>query len=440
MARAKLSLSIKNAMGPPAEADPSPAADGLAPSSEALQPAAASAADLRPRTLRGRLFGRLADYARRYLTASVEHRLTHVLTVQDALQDRLEAMSAQNERLEFMVHRLMSLAEMTHGTLTEIGSTVESSVSSVGAAVAGVHTSVAGVGAAVLEADRSVKGLPGLMGPRFDELDIKVRPLIAFDETSYAVRLRDGYAMIPRQEPIFAVMVANASSGGLEPGTRRVLSALIQPGMGVADVGANVGLLTLSCAVATGPSGKVFAFEPEAGPRAQLEKTLKLNGLRWVEVFDQAAGALTEKRTFHISPVIGHSSLYALPQEDGDGRDVTVQVSRLDDIIGSDQRLDVVKIDVEGAELDVLAGMDRLLSENPDLAIVAEYGPSHLARIGLTPKSWFDAFKKAGFQAYAIEEPTGVCRRVSPADLVDVVSINLAFVRPKGAAKTRLPL
>ena len=433
MARAKLSLSIKNAMGPPAEAASSPAAERLTPSSEALQPAAASAADLRPRTLRGRLFGRLADYARRYLTASVEHRLTHVLTVQDALQDRLEAMSAQNERLEVMVHRLMSLAETTHGALTEVGSTV-------GAAVAGVQASVAGVGAAVLEADRSVKGLPGLMGPRFDELDIKVRPLIAFDETSYAVRLRDGYAMVPRQEPIFAVMVANASSGGLEPGTRRVLSALIQPGMGVADVGANVGLLTLSCAVATGPSGKVFAFEPEAGPRAQLEKTLKLNGLRWVEVFDQAAGALTEERTFHISPVIGHSSLYALPQEDGDGRDVTVQVSRLDDIIGPDQRLDVVKIDVEGAELDVLAGMDRLLSENPDLAIVAEYGPSHLARIGLTPKSWFDAFKKAGFQAYAIEEPTGVCRRVSPADLVDVVSINLAFVRPKGAAKTRLPL
>ncbi|MDP3196647.1 FkbM family methyltransferase [Tabrizicola sp.] len=379
----------------------------------------ASSANLRPLTLRGRLFGRLADYARRYLTASVEHRLTHVLTVQGALQDRLEAMSAQNERLEFMVHRLTSLAEATQGAL--------------GNALVSVDASVASV-------SREVSNLPGLMGPRFDELDIKVRPLIAFDETSYAVRLRDGYAMIPRQEPIFAVMVANASSGGLEPGTRRVLNALIQPGMGVADVGANVGLLTLSCAVATGPSGKVFAFEPEAGPRAQLEKTLKLNGLRWVEVFDQAAGALTEERMFHISPVIGHSSLYALPQEDGDGRDVTVQVSRLDDIIGPDQRLDVVKIDVEGAELDVLSGMDRLLSENPDLAIVAEYGPSHLARIGLTPKSWFDAFKKAGFQAYAIEEPTGVCRRVSPADLVDVVSINLAFVRPKGAAKTRLPL
>ena len=401
MARADLSLSIRNALNVPTEA---PAMDRS--ENESAPPLAATS---KPPSgsLRGRLFGRVADYARRYLTASVEHRLTHVLTLQNTAQDRLEALSGQVVRLELVLHRLIE-------------------------AVDAATLSVGGVG-------RDVKDLPGLMGPRFDELDIKVRPLIEFDETSYAVRLRDGYAMVPRQEQIFAVMVANASSGGLEPGTRRVLTALIRPGMGVADVGANVGLLTLSCAVAAGPSGHVYAFEPEPGPRAQLEKTLKLNGLSWVKVFDLAAGARTEQRTFHISPVIGHSSLYELPQEDGAGRDITVEVTRLDDVIGPGQRLDVVKIDVEGAELDVLAGMERLVAENPDLAIVAEYGPSHLERVGLTPKAWFEAFQAAGFEAYAIEEPTGVCRRVSAPDLADVASINLAFVRPKGAARARLP-
>ena len=408
MARADLSLSITNALNTPTEA---PGTDPLA---DQAPPPPTSLSNPQPASLRGRLFGRVADYARRYLTASVEHRLTHVLTLQNAAQDRLEALSGQVARLEMVLHRL---------------------VEAVDAATLSVDAATLSVGAVA----RDVKDLPGLMGPRFDELDIKVRPLIEFDEASYAVRLRDGYAMVPRQEPIFAVMVANASSEGLEPGTRRVLTSLIRPGMGVADVGANVGLLTLSCAVATGPSGKVYAFEPEPGPRAQLEKTLKLNGLSWVQTFDLAAGAKTEQRTFHISPVIGHSSLYELPQEDGVGRDITVEVTRLDDVIGPEQRLDVVKIDVEGAELDVLAGMERLVAVNPDLAIVAEYGPSHLERAGLTPKAWFEAFQAAGFEAYAIEEPTGVCRRVSAPDLADVASINLAFVRPKGAAKTRLP-
>lgn len=401
MARANLSLSIKNAMNTPDES-PEPG-HSKAPPQAPPRPSQ----DLQATSLRGRLFGRFADYARRYLTASVEHRLTHVLTLQNAAQERLEALSGQVVRLELVLHRLVEAVDAT--TL-----------------------SVGGVG-------RDLKDLPGLIGPRFDELDIKVRPLIDFDESSYAVRLRDGYAMVPRQEPVFAVMVANASSGGLEPGTRRVLTSLIRPGMGVADVGANVGLLTLSCAVATGPSGQVYAFEPEPGPRSQLEKTLKLNGLSWVKTFDLAAGAKTEQRTFHISPVIGHSSLYELPQEDGAGRDITVEVTRLDDVIGPGQRLDVVKIDVEGAELDVLAGMERLVAENPDLAIVAEYGPSHLERVGLTSKAWFEAFQAAGFEAYAIEEPTGVCRRVSAADLAGVASTNLAFVRPKGTARARLP-
>jgi FkbM family methyltransferase len=408
MARANLSISIKNAMNvAAASAEPS------RPNIPLPDPPAQFQAPRRP-SLRGRLFGRIADYARRYLTASVEHRLTLVQVQQDGVRDQLEAVltlqDAVRERLETTKDRLEALS----------------------AQVERLDAAIASIG-------RDLRDLPGLMGPRFDELDIKVRPLIDFDEASYAVRLRDGYAMVPRQEPIFAVMVANASSGGLEPGTRRVLTSLIRPGMGVADVGANVGLLTLSCAVAAGPSGQVYAFEPEPGPRSQLEKTLKLNGLSWVRTFDQAVGAVTEQRTFHISPVIGHSSLYALPPEDGLGRDVTVQVTRLDDVIGPGQRLDVVKIDVEGAELDVLVGMARLLRENLDLAIIAEYGPAHLERVGLTPTAWFDAFQTAGFEAHAIEEPTGVCRPVSASDLADVASINIAFVRPKGAASARLP-
>jgi FkbM family methyltransferase len=275
---------------------------------------------------------------------------------------------------------------------------------------------------------------------RFDELEIKTRPLIPFDDESWAVRLRDGYAMLPRSEPMFTVMVANAPSGGLEAGTRQVLKALIEPGMVVADVGANVGLLTLACAVATGPTGRVHAFEPEAGPRAQLVKTLRLNGLTWIEVHDCAVGARSERGLFNVSPVIGHSSLYPLPAEEvASGRQETVNVVALDDLLPAGARLDVVKIDVEGAELDVIAGMQRLLSDNADLAIVAEYGPSHLARIGVDPADWFAAFAAHGFETFAIEEPWGVCRPVALADLVGVESVNLAFVRQAGAARDRLP-
>jgi FkbM family methyltransferase len=406
------------------------------------------------KTLRALLFGKIADYARRYLTASVDHRLT-------LIQDKLEVLSSRNDRIEALLggltgsqaaqaDRLLGLllgkaAESQGETLSWLetlqaqGHDIELIARGLKASLENAQGMSARHAATLDGVQTSLGALPSLMGPRFDEIEVKIRPLVTFDEDSYAIRLRDGYAMVPRSEPVFAVMVANATSEGLEPGTRRVLQALIEPGMVVADVGANVGLLTLACAVATGPSGRVLAFEPEAGPRAQLMKTRHLNGLRWVDVHDLAVGAKTEVKTFNVSPVIGHSSLYALPEEDGAGREIAVQVTRLDDVIAKGARLDVVKIDVEGAELDVLSGMDRILKENPDIALVAEYGPSHLARIGITPKAWFKAFKDAGFDGYAISEPSGVCRKVNYGDLKDVVSVNLAFVRSKGAAYKRLP-
>ena len=285
-----------------------------------------------------------------------------------------------------------------------------------------------------------VATLPPMMGPRFDELEIKVRPLIAYDDESYAVRLADGYLMAPRSEPTFTVMLANAPSGGLEAGTRRVLRALIEPGMAIADVGANVGLLTLACARATGPAGQVHAFEPEPGPRRQLEKTCALNGLSWVAVHPTAVGRTSEHRVFHVSPIIGHSSLYPLPEaERGAARDLEVEVVTLDDAIDPDVLLDVVKIDVEGAELDVLGGMTRHIAGNRDLAIVAEFGPSHLERLDISPDAWWAAFRERGFVAYAIAEPGGACAPITLEAALQEISTNIVFVRAGSRAEQRLP-
>jgi FkbM family methyltransferase len=291
--------------------------------------------------------------------------------------------------------------------------------------------------AAAFATENALRAIPAMFGPRFDEIEVKLRPLIPFDETSWAVRFRDGYVMVPSDKPLFLTMLADATSAGLEPGTRRVLQALAPVGGAAADVGANIGLLTIALARAVGPSGRVYSFEPELAARNQLLKTLHLHGMVWVHVSDAAVGAQTEERTFHTSTVPGHSSLYELPDAE-EAVQSKVNVVRLDDAVPIGSVLDVVKIDVEGAELDVLEGMERVLLDNPDLAIVAEYGPSHLARVGIAPKAWLSAFTNRGFAIYEIEEPTGAVRRISLRGLSGVVSVNLAFVKPRGAAEKRL--
>lgn len=372
------------------------------------------------RRLLSPLISPVANYARRYLQASVEHELREAREHLTALSDDFERVNDRLDRtertLETVLRRHDRTTELLHGLATQL-----SEIHSQGARTA----------------DDLVR-LPGLFGPRFDELEIKQRPLVPYDDASFAIRMREGYIVAPRSAPAFVTALANATSRGLEPGTRDVLQRLIQPGMTVADIGANIGLLTLVSAFATGPTGRVIAFEPEAVPRANLGKMVALNGLSWVEIRDQAVGAAAGRLTFHVSDIIGHSSLYALP-DDEEARASTIEVDVVPlDTVLKGKRLDVAKIDVEGAELDVLAGMSAALAGNPDLAIVAEFGPVHVKRVGQTPAGWFKAFAKAGFTPYIIDETTGDCTPCTAASAAKVISANIAFVRPGGDAQRRL--
>jgi FkbM family methyltransferase len=352
-----------------------------------------------------RIAGPITEHLRRYLSVPVAQRI-------DILDQRLAALSGQSSRLE--------------RTLTGVQRDLDAA-----------HT--ARQTTLFAHIDRRIDGLAGLFGPRFDEIELKSRPLIDIDADTVAIRMGEGYVMAPKRQPLFVLMLADATTGGLEPGTRKVLKRLIEPGMRVADVGANVGLLTLVCARATGADGRVWSFEPEPGPRALAAKMKQANGLSWVTLEDCAVGREAGILTFNVSPVIGHSSLYDLPTDEM--KQVTrikVPVRPLDEAIGAGQRLDVVKIDVEGAELDVLAGMQGLLKANRDLALVVEYGPSHLDRVGVARKDWFKAFTAGGREAYAISEETGAVSPCTAASLGDIESVNVVFVRKGGAAAARL--
>jgi FkbM family methyltransferase len=377
------------------------------------------------RRLIGPVLSPVANYARRYLQASVEHELRQT-------QGQINVLTSELQTTQALLHHVL---QQQHAAAL-----VTQAMSAQLARIEG-HSARAEDHGIRLEGlshklDGDLARLPGLFGPRFDELEIKARPLIHYDAESTAIRMRDGYILAPTALPTFVTMLANATSRGLEPGTGDVLRRLVQPGMVVADVGANIGLLTLILAWAAGPSGKVIAFEPEAIPRSNLEKMRHLNGLSWIEVRDQAVGAQAGQLTFHVSDIIGHSSLYALPETEG-SREIQVEVVRLD-AVAPGQRMDVVKIDVEGAELDVLAGMSGLITKNKDLAIVAEFGPEHLKRVGQTPAQWFKAFTDAGFKAYIIDEASGVAEAINAKAAAKVVSANIAFVRAGGDAEKRL--
>ena len=216
-----------------------------------------------------------------------------------------------------------------------------------------------------------------------------------------------------------------------------LLKRLLVSGMMFVDVGAHIGLLTLTGARAVGPQGRVVALEPTPITFDLLIRALAISGLGdRVEAQRLACGARPERRAFHVATVLGHSSLLepATVGTDRGEQRIEVDVVRLDDVLPAGARVDVVKIDVEGTELDVLAGMTRILRENPDLAIIAEFGPAHLRRAQITPDAWFEAFHIHGLEAYAIDELSGECNRVRHQDLTAVESVNILFCRTNSRA------
>ncbi len=439
MHRLRLSLSIQQAMAKQYHDEEVLDAADVAPI-EAVNPPRASSLPTPP-SLKRRLFGwvfNLADYARRFLLASPDHQLLQVRASLAEMQDQISHQAAEQARQ--VAEQARQAAEQSMQAAAQLKLLTET-LARQEAILRELQADRQARAMAAAVSDGELRKLQSILGPRFDELEIKIRPLIEFDSESYAARLADGYVMLPRSEPVFTTMVVNAPSGGLEAGTRRVLRALIKPGMIVADVGANVGLLTVACARATAHTGKVHAFEPDPTVRRQLEKTLHLNGLSWVDVHAAAAGRANETMRFNVSPIIGHSSLYELPSDEGAGsQKIDVQVVRLDDAISQTGQLNVVKIDVEGAELDVLAGMSGHIDANPAMAIIAEFGPSHLERLGVSPETWWSAFAAYGFRAFAISEPTGVCSPITLDRALMQDSINLVFLREDSGLVGQLPV
>lgn len=203
---------------------------------------------------------------------------------------------------------------------------------------------------------------------------------------------------------------------------------ILKTGMTFVDVGASIGFHTLHAARAVGFSGTVIAFEPAPAIFRLLQRSVHLNGLGAIcKCMNLAVSSSEGLAALHLSSVCGHNSLYPLGDEKEES-EVQIQTARLDSVLLDLQRIDVVKIDVEGAELDVLEGMKHILANHRDIMLVVKYGISHLKRID--PADWFGRFFAHGFVPFAFDEQAGTWREIAEQKTGELGSSNIVFVRP----------
>jgi FkbM family methyltransferase len=164
-------------------------------------------------------------------------------------------------------------------------------------------------------------------------------------------------------------------SGYYEARTVRLIESLLAPGMVFVDVGTHVGQYTLVASALVGSSGAVHSFEPDPATFAWFASNVRRNRLANVRANHAAVAAKAGKLKLYLSSVndIGSNSLEKPPNFSGRVCDVDCVV--LDDYLagGGVSRVDLMKIDVEGAEGEVLAGASKLLSSADRPVLILEF-------------------------------------------------------------------
>lgn len=254
------------------------------------------------------------------------------------------------------------------------------------------------------------------------------RVAIPCNQDEILVRTEVGYVLCAASD--HAVLVCLIEAGELERGTRLLIQRFLSPGDVFVDVGANLGLHTLAAARAMQGRGKIIAFEPFDPTKRLLEKSVWMNGFSEItEIHQAAVSNKAGHQKLFLGATSGHHSLFPLNTPSGlSGNPVEVPLVRLDEvIIPVGEKVNLIKIDAEGAELDVLESAVSLIKQNPDIALIVEFGSAHLKRTGHSTPQWLAAFTDLGLRYRAINPDTGALEDWSLDQLENTDSINLFF-------------
>ena len=241
--------------------------------------------------------------------------------------------------------------------------------------------------------------------------------------------------------------------------TAQHLQRLIQPGMTVLDVGAHVGYYARMASNLVGEQGRVIAFEPH--PRNHEYLTRNVGSRRNVtilqvalaekegtaELYDylmmSASGSLHYDERIRDVQMAQVSTLDIAPRiaQDFEPKKYTVRTAPIDSLMDElgISKVDVVKMDIEGAEMGALRGMTRTIQNSPHLALVMEYNPLGLKAFDNDPIAALHEVRAMGFREMYVIEADGsltdyttdsaAIERLTRRLMQNMGVVNMLFVR-----------
>jgi FkbM family methyltransferase len=207
-------------------------------------------------------------------------------------------------------------------------------------------------------------------------------------------------AAFPIYRPLYKVFKKHADRA-----ERRLLARYLSSGSVVVDGGANIGIYSQFLARCVGPAGMVHSFEPDLENFARLRAVVA--GLPNVRINRLALSDKTGNALLYLSQQLNVDHR-AYPTEGETRRSVSIGSITLDDYFKPGERVDLIKMDIQGYELHALRGANRVLVDNPDIMLLLEFWPYGLKQAGV---NWISLIA-------ALEQKGMIIRQVSPAGLV----------------------
>jgi len=187
-----------------------------------------------------------------------------------------------------------------------------------------------------------------------------------------------------------------------------VLQQTLKSGMNVVDVGANVGYMALLAARCVGTAGRVLAIEPDPGNARLLAANIERNGYQHISVCRCAVGSEPGTATLYRSAWnMGNHRLNVGEAGKATSHEtIDVELETVDRLIDKHglQRIDFVKMDVEGYEPGVLAGMSRTIARDHPI-VLTEFWPYGMRDAGFDPEGFLDTWLQAGYYARTPSSP-----------------------------------
>jgi FkbM family methyltransferase len=222
---------------------------------------------------------------------------------------------------------------------------------------------------------------PGILNKLFEDLcrkNVYVK--------TYGVKL---YLEPCEEPPVYSIFISIN-----EPITLRYFSRFAREGGVVVDCGANVGIYSL---ISAKYANKVIAVEPNPLAYQALQKNVKLNGFSNVRSVNMAVWSSSGKARLYLSSHHQDSTLrYDIMSEHTYNSSIEVETITLDQLLTQEPEINLIKIDVEGAEVEALKGANEVL--NKTKRIIVE------VRKGQTDKEVLDILGKHNFKVIAIDD------------------------------------